>query len=73
MVGSQQWEIDHNRTSAAGIANCTADYLPSNRFVTITAVPEPSTLVLMAIGAGLAAVGAVRRRHASVRHCRTDG
>jgi autotransporter-associated beta strand protein len=55
MVGEQQWEIDYNRTSSVGLANFTGDYLPSSNFVAITAVPEPSTLVLMAIGAGLAA------------------
>ena len=71
-AGSQMWEIDYNRTSATGLDNFTADYLPSSSFVTVTAVPEPSTLVLMAIGAGVAAVAA-RQRHASGRHCRTGG
>jgi autotransporter-associated beta strand protein len=71
-AGSQMWEIDYNRTSSAGLDNFTADYLPSSSFVTVTAVPEPSTLVLMAIGAGVAAVAA-RQRHASGRHCRTGG
>ena len=61
-VGTQQWEIDYNRTSATGLANFTGDYLPNSSFVAITAVPEPSTLVLMAIGAGLAAVAGLRRR-----------
>ena len=62
MVGSQQWEIDYDRTSPAGLANFTGDYLPNSSFVAITAVPEPSALVLMAIGAGLAAVGRRRLR-----------
>ena len=62
IVGSQQWEIDYNRPSATGLANFTGDYLPDSGFVAITAVPEPSTLVLMAIGAGLAAVAGLRRR-----------
>jgi len=53
-VGSQQWEIDYNRTSAAGLANFTGDYLPNSSFVAITAVPEPSTLVLTALGVGMA-------------------
>lgn len=35
------WEFDYNRTSAAGLTNFTADYLPSSSFVTVTAVPEP--------------------------------
>ena len=52
---------DYNRTSPTGLLNFTGDYLPSSNFVAITAVPEPSTLVLMAIGAGLAAVAARRR------------
>ena len=62
MVGSQQWEIDYDRTSSVGLANFTGDYLPNSSFVAITAVPEPSTLMLMAIGAGLAAVAGFRRR-----------
>ena len=61
-VGTQQWEIDYDRTDATGLANFTGDYLPSSSFVAITAVPEPSTFVLMAIGAGLAAVGRRRLR-----------
>jgi autotransporter-associated beta strand protein len=57
-AGIQEWEIDYNATS--GGLNFTGDYLPSSSFVTITAVPEPSTLALMAIGAGLAAVARFR-------------
>lgn len=49
-VGDQRWEIDYNRTSAAELDNFTGDYLPSSSFVAITAVPEPSTIALMAIG-----------------------
>ena len=54
-VGSQVWEIDYDRTSSAGLDNFTADYLPSSSFVTVTAVPEPATLALAAIGIALAA------------------
>ncbi|MFM9013634.1 MAG: PEP-CTERM sorting domain-containing protein, partial [Gemmatimonadota bacterium] len=61
-VGSQTWEIDYNRTSAAGLDNFTGDYLPSSSFVAITAVPEPSTWVMAAVGIAGAAWGAVRRR-----------
>ena len=65
-VGSQEWEIDYNRTSSAGLDNFTADYLPSSSFVAITAVPEPSTLVLLAIGTGLAGWAARRRTRGGV-------
>ena len=58
-VGSQQWEIDYDRTSPAGLANFTGDYVGSN-FVAITAVPEPSTLALISIG--LAGLLLARRR-----------
>jgi autotransporter-associated beta strand protein len=59
-VGGQQWQIDYNRTSSAGLDNFTGDYLSSSSFVTITAVPEPSTCV-MAL-AGLACGGYLVRR-----------
>jgi autotransporter-associated beta strand protein len=51
-VGSQFWEIDYDRTSSAGLDNFTDQYLPSSRFVAITAVPEPSAGVLLAVGGG---------------------
>lgn len=38
------------------------DYLPDSSFVAITAVPEPSTLVLAAFGTALAAWAARSRR-----------
>jgi hypothetical protein len=46
--------IDYDRTSSAGLANFTGDYLPSSSFVTITAVPEPATyaMTLAAIACG---------------------
>ncbi|MBU6309722.1 MAG: PEP-CTERM sorting domain-containing protein [Planctomycetes bacterium] len=58
-MGSQQWEIEYN--SSTGGDNFTSDYLPSSSFVTVMAVPEPSTLVLVAIGAGLVTLAARRR------------
>ena len=58
-VGSQQWEIDYNRTSSVGLVNFTGDYVGSN-FVAITAVPEPGTFVLL--GIGLAGLLLARRR-----------
>jgi hypothetical protein len=60
-VGTQQWEIDYNRTTSEGLANFTGDYVGSN-FVAITAVPEPSTLVLAALGTALAAWAARRQK-----------
>ena len=60
LVGSQEWQIDYNRSSSAGLANFTGDYLPSSSFVAITAVPEPSTWALAL--AGLAAAGFLIRR-----------
>ncbi len=55
-VGSQMWEIDYNSTTAG--LNVMTDYVSSN-FVTVTAVPEPAGLAVVAAAAGLAAI---RRR-----------
>jgi len=67
-VGSQEWQIDYNRTSATGLDNFTGDYLPSSSFVAITAVPEPSTWAMAF--AGLACGGLmIRRRRAPRRAC----
>jgi autotransporter-associated beta strand protein len=65
LVGSQKWEIDYNRTSSTGLDNFTGDYLPASSFVTITAVPEPSASVLLAVGGVAASLGRrLRRRFA---------
>jgi fibronectin-binding autotransporter adhesin len=61
LAGSQLWEIDYNRTSSTGLANFTSDYVSGN-FVAVTAVPEPSTLMLLGIGGVLAGFVASRRR-----------
>ena len=51
-VGSQWWEIDYN--SSTGGDNFMSDYLSSSNFVTVTAVPEPGTLVLLITSAAVA-------------------
>jgi len=58
-VGSQQWTIDYDRSSSAGLVNFTSDYLPSGRFVTLTAgvVPVPE-IDPAGIGSVVALVGA---------------
>ncbi len=58
-AGSQQWRIDYN--SPTGGVNFTGDYLGGDSlFVTVTAVPEPSTLALATVGGGLAWLAARR-------------
>jgi autotransporter-associated beta strand protein len=59
-VGSQQWEIDYDRTSAEGLDNFTGDYV-TGKFVAITAVPEPALLGLTIGSAALLAAGRWRR------------
>jgi fibronectin-binding autotransporter adhesin len=65
-VGGQQWQIDYDYAytgSNTEPLNFRGDYLPvsgTQTFVTITAVPEPGTLALVAAAAGVAAAG--RRR-----------
>jgi len=56
-AGLNEWEIRYD--DPTGGSNFTADQLAGSS-VTIMAVPEPSTLVLVAVGAGVAA--AIRRR-----------
>jgi autotransporter-associated beta strand protein len=61
-LGSQEWQIDYDRTSPTGLANYTGDYLPSSSFVTITAVPEPSTYAMALAGLACGGYSMFRRR-----------
>jgi len=64
LVGSQEWQIDYNRTLSTGLANFTGDYLTGGSFVAITAVPEPSTWAMALAGLACGA-GIVSRRRLS--------
>ncbi len=73
-VGSQMWEIDYDYAyntaspTTTQPLNYSADFLPGSgtqTFVTVTAVPEPSTYVMLAIAAGIGAIAARRRRTAA--------
>lgn len=75
-VGGQEWKIDYDYAynpaspTTTRPLNYQGDYLPSSgtqRFVAVTAIPEPSAFALAAIGAGLAAWAA--RRHRRGRAC----
>ena len=70
-VGSQMWEIDYDYAydpadlAAIRPLNFQGSHVPgtgTQTFVTVTAVPEPTTLALVAAAAGLAALAARRRR-----------
>ena len=52
-VGAEEWQIDYN--SPTGGLNFTSDYV-SGSFVTVTAVPEPTTLAILAAAGCLAAI-----------------
>jgi hypothetical protein len=70
-VGSQEWEIDYDYAytgSNTQPLNFQADFLPvsgTQTFVTVTAVPEPSTYLMLAIAGGIGALAARRRRQAA--------
>jgi len=67
-VGSQVWEIDYDyQIGGRNIQplNFTTSQNTGGSYVTVTAVPEPGTLMLTAIGAGLAVAAGLRRRRAS--------
>ncbi|MFM7207285.1 MAG: autotransporter-associated beta strand repeat-containing protein [Planctomycetaceae bacterium] len=61
-VGTQQWLIDYDRTSSAGLDNFTGDHLPSSTFVAITAVPEPSIYAMAFAGIACGGFSMWRRR-----------
>jgi len=65
-VDSQLWEIDYDY-QVGGSNIQPLNFIGSQvagSFVTVTAVPEPSTYVMLAIAGGIAAVAARRRRKA---------
>ena len=69
-VGSQMWEIDYDYAyngSNTQPLNFSGDFLPvsgTQTFVTVTAVPEPSTYLMLVIAAGMGAIAARHRRTA---------
>ena len=55
--------LQHGRSNNSQPLNFQGDYLPvsgTQAFVTVTAVPEPSTYVMLAIAAGIGAIAARR-------------
>jgi hypothetical protein len=60
--------IDYDRTSSAGLANFTGDYLPGSSFVTITAVPEPATCAMALAGLACGGYSMFRRRKGAEDH-----
>ncbi|MFM8495289.1 MAG: beta strand repeat-containing protein [Planctomycetia bacterium] len=62
-AGSQQWLIDYDAT--LGGANFTGDQLAGGSFVNLVAVPEPSTMAMLAVG--MASWGMLRERQQTTR------
>jgi hypothetical protein len=61
-VSAHEWEIDYDLVSAAGLANFTADYLPSGRFVAFRAIPGPTTCFIALTGLACGGFSMWRRR-----------
>lgn len=63
LAGSQQWMIDYDAT--LGGANFMGDQMAGGSFVNLVAVPEPSTMAMLAVG--MASWGMLRERQRTTR------